>query len=455
MTSLSFSPRVSWSRVALSRSDANWANAARLAVLGQVELERRRDLLHRLRLGRGAHARHRDADVQRGPLAGVEQVGLEEDLAVGDRDDVRRDVGRHVAGLRLDDRQRRQRAAAVLVAHPRGPLQEPRVEVEHVAGVRLAARRPAEQQRHLAVGPGVLAEVVVDAERVLDQALPGDLDAVLHDLLAHRDAGVRGEVLERRGLLGAGDDDDRVLHRAVLLEHRDGLGDGRQLLADRHVDADEALALLVDDRVDRDRGLARLAVADDQLALATTDRDQRVDRLDAGLDRRVDRLADDDARGDPLDGAAGGRGDRALVVERPSERVDDPAEERLADGHLGDAARRLDGVAFLDRLGVAEDDRADRLLLEVQGEAEDVARELEELAGERGVEAVDLGDAVADLDDRADAARLDAGVELVDRGLHDAGDLVGANGHWDGSPTGRPMRAGSAAARGGLGRSRR
>ena len=29
MTSDSFSPRVSWSRVALSRSDANWAKAAR------------------------------------------------------------------------------------------------------------------------------------------------------------------------------------------------------------------------------------------------------------------------------------------------------------------------------------------------------------------------------------------------------------------------------------------
>ena len=67
--------------------------------------------------------------------------------------------------------------------------------------------------------------------------------------------------------------------------------DGRQLLADRDVDADEVAALLVDDRVDRDGGLARLAVADDQLALAAADRDQGVDGLDAGLDRRVDRLA--------------------------------------------------------------------------------------------------------------------------------------------------------------------
>jgi hypothetical protein len=36
---------------------------------------------------------------------GVEQVGLEVDLAVGDGDDVGRDVGRDVTGLGLDDRQ--------------------------------------------------------------------------------------------------------------------------------------------------------------------------------------------------------------------------------------------------------------------------------------------------------------------------------------------------------------
>ena len=42
-------------------------------------------------------------------------------------------------------------------------------------------------------------------------------------------------------------------------------------------------------------------------------------------------------------------GDRALVVERPAERVDDAAEQRLADRDLDDAAGRLDRVAFLDR----------------------------------------------------------------------------------------------------------
>ena len=128
----SFSPRVSWSRVALSRSEANWANAASARYWARSSLSGAGDLLHRLGLGRGTDARHRDADVQRGPLAGVEQVGLEEDLAVGDRDDVGRDVGGHVAGLRLDDRQRGQRAAAVLVVQARGALEQPAVEVEDV-----------------------------------------------------------------------------------------------------------------------------------------------------------------------------------------------------------------------------------------------------------------------------------------------------------------------------------
>src|SRR5258706_5939395 len=302
------------------------------------------------------------------------------------------------------------------------------MEVEHVARVRLAARRAAQQQGHLAIRPGVLREVVVHAQRVLDE-LPVDLDADLHDLLAEGGARVWREVLERGGVLGTGDDDDRVLHRAVLLERGHGLGDGRQLLADGHVDADQALALLVDDRVDRDRGLPGLAVADDQLALAAPDRDERIDGLDARLDRGVDPLADDDARGDALD-RSGLRGlDRALVVERLAQRVHDAAEQRLSDRHLDDAPGRLDRVALLDPRGIAEDDRTDGLLLEVEGHAHDPARELEQLLAEGALQAIDLGDAVADLDDRAHVTRLGIGVERVDRRLDDADDLVALDGH--------------------------
>ena len=48
----------------------------------------------------------------------------------------------------------------------------------------------------------------------------------------------------------------------------------------------------------------------------------------------IDRLAGDDARGDALDRAGLGRGDRALAVDRLAERVDDTAEQGVADRHL-------------------------------------------------------------------------------------------------------------------------
>ena len=46
----------------------------------------------------------------------LNKIGLKVDLAVGDGDDVGRNVGGNVAGLRFDDGQRGQRSAAVLVA---------------------------------------------------------------------------------------------------------------------------------------------------------------------------------------------------------------------------------------------------------------------------------------------------------------------------------------------------
>ena len=77
--------------------------------------------------------------------------------------------------------------------------------------------------------------------------------------------------------------------------------------------------------------------------------------------------------------------DRLAAVDRDAERVDDAAEQLLADGHLDDAAGALDGVAFADRLELAEERDADVVLFEVEHHAADGlaagALELEELAG--------------------------------------------------------------------------
>src|SRR6478736_3902333 len=247
------------------------------AELRQVDLERAGDGLHRLRHRRAAHSRDRDTHVDGGALVGREQVGLQEDLAVGDRDDVGRDERRDVVGLGLDDRQTRHRALAHVVGELRAALEEPAVQVEHVAGVGLTARRTTQQQRHGAVGLGLLGQVVEHDEDVL---------ALVHPVLADGRAGVRREVLEARRVGRGRGHDGGVLERAGLLEGATHGGDGRALLADRDVDAAHLLVrvaglpvlLLVDDRVDGDRGLAGRAVTDDQLALAAADGRQGVDR---------------------------------------------------------------------------------------------------------------------------------------------------------------------------------
>ena len=199
-------------------------------------------------------------------------------------------------------------------------------------------------------------------------------------------------------------------------------GDRGALLADRDVHAAHLLLgiaglpvlALVEDRVDADRGLAGLAVADDQLALAAPDRGLRVDGLDAGLQRLADALPLHHRRRLQFQRAAGVGLDVALSVDRLAERVDHPAEERVADRHRQHLAGALDLLALFDLLEVAEDHRADAVLVEVQRDAEHPAGELEELLRHHRGQALDVGDAVTGVDDGADLFTLGIGGERGD-----------------------------------------
>src|SRR5918999_46658 len=83
--------------------------------LREVESQAPCDLLHRLDLSVAADTRYGDTDVDGRAYTREEKVRLQEDLTVGDRDYVRRDIGGHVPALRLDDRQRRQRTCTELI----------------------------------------------------------------------------------------------------------------------------------------------------------------------------------------------------------------------------------------------------------------------------------------------------------------------------------------------------
>ena len=245
--------------------------------------------------------------------------------------------------------------------------------------------------------------------------------------------------MHRRGVGRGRRDHDRVLHRAVLFQRADELGDRRALLPNRNIDAIElpALivpdigALLVEDRVDDHRGLAGLPVADDELALPSADRDQGVDRLETRLHRFVHRLARDDPRRLHIDAAALGRVDRPLAVDRVAEAIHDSAKQRVTDRHVHDRARAGNRVALADRAVLAEDHDADIVGFEIERHAPDTGvRKLDHLAGHHVLQAIDAGDTVADAEHLAGLGYIGFRIERGDLLLQDLRDLGGADLHY-------------------------
>ena len=121
--------------------------------------------------------------------------------------------------------------------------------------------------------------------------------------------------------------------------------------------------------------------------------------------------------------------DRPLAVDRFAERVDDAAEQALADRHLDDGARALDGLAFLDLAVGAEDHDADIVAFEIERHAFHAALELDHLAGLHVVEAVDAGDAVADRQHLADFGNFGFLAEILDLLFENGGNFRGADIH--------------------------
>ena len=148
------------------------------------------------------------------------------------------------------------------------------MQIEDVAGVRLAPGRAVQQQGNLTVGDGVLGEIVVYDQHIA---------ALVHEIFAHRGAGKRRNVLERCRIGRRGAHDGGILHRPCGFEPRGDLRHGGALLADGNINAEHILPLLGENGVDGDGSLAGLAVADDELTLTAANGNERVDRLDAGV----------------------------------------------------------------------------------------------------------------------------------------------------------------------------
>src|SRR5678815_3977817 len=163
--------------------------------------------------------------------------------------------------------------------------------------------------------------------------------------------------------------------------------------------------------------------------LATADRHQRVERLDPGLHWLVHALPLHDAGRLDLQAAGLGGVDRALAIERHAERAHHPAEQRLPHRHRGDLLGAADRVALADRAELAHDGDADVVLLEIEHEALHPVLELDQLAGEDALQAVDAGDAVALAEHGPGLGNGDLLAVVLDLLTKDSADLVGADFH--------------------------
>src|SRR5205085_3493442 len=120
--------------------------------------------------------------------------------------------------------------------------------------------------------------------------------------------------------------------------------------------------------------------------------------------------------------------ERALAIDGLAHRVDDATEEAVADGDREDLTGRLDRLTLLDVVDLAEDHGADRVLVEVQRQAQGARLELEDLVDRRVGKARHAGDAVADLDDAADLADRHVGTEVVEVLADRRGDVGDVDG---------------------------
>ena len=144
-----------------------------------------------------------------------------------------------------------------------------------------------------------------------------------------------------------------------------------------------------------------LAVTDDELALAAADRDHGVDGLDTGLKRNGDALTLQDAGRGRLDGGVFLCVDGAFAVDRLTQRVNDAANELVADGNGDDAAGAAHSVALADALFAAEHDDGNGVFLQVLRHAVHAAGEFQQLVDHAARKTCGLCDAVANQNDGA------------------------------------------------------
>ena len=174
-----------------------------LSVLGELELHGTGNLLHGLDLGSGTDSGHRETDINGWSDTLVEELSLQEDLSISDRNNVSWDISRHITSLSLNNWEGGQRTTSVVLVHLSGSLKESGMEIEDISWISLSAWWSSEKKGHLSVSDGLLGKIIIDDESVL---------GTISEVFSNSASGVRSQELKWGGIGSSSGNDDGVLH---------------------------------------------------------------------------------------------------------------------------------------------------------------------------------------------------------------------------------------------------
>ena len=270
------------------------------------------------------------------------------------------------------------------------------MEIEHIARIRLAAGRTAQDEGYLTVGHSVLGEVVIDHE-----GIPSRVTEILPD----RSSGKRGVILERGSLARRRYHHHGIVHRALRTKRLHYIGNSASLLSHSHIDtihrlSGEIIRTLVDDGVYGNGRLSGLTVTDDQLPLSPSDRNHRIDALEAGLQRLAHGLAENDSGSLALKRHLHEVApDLPESVQRVAERVHHPSEYCLPHPDAGNPSGAPHHHTLLHGLRRTKKHRTHIVLLKVHRDTGHAALEVEQFARLGIFEPIYARNAVTDLQD--------------------------------------------------------
>ena len=181
--------------------------------------------------------------------------------------------------------------------------------------------------------------------------------------------------------------------------------------------------LLVDEGVDRDGGLARLAIADDQFALATADRHHGVNRLHTRLQGLVNRLTRNNARRHFLDDVGGFGINGTFAVDWRAQCVNYAATQFGADRHFQNTTGCFYRIAFGNTSVITQNNGTDRIALKVKRQAKYIVGKFKHFTLHYIGQTVNAGDTVGHGYDRALRTYVSRRAQAFDTAFEQLADL--------------------------------